>query len=167
LRKVSENIKKLSGTARVPPKKLAISAGCVSPCPDAGLHPIAKAEWRRVVAAMKKHGLITDLDAAVLGAYCANFARMKLAEAHVLSEGAVIEQTVTDSHGRAFTKLVKSPYLTVANESARLLKQLAETLGLSPVSRGRMGIETEPGDGGDDEGYDLLAALEEEHAAKR
>ena len=91
---------------------------------------------------------------------------MKLAEAHVLSEGAVIEQTVTDSHGRAFTKLVKSPYLAVANESARLLKQLAESLGLSPVSRGRMGIDTEQGDGAEDEGYDLLAALEEEHAKR-
>jgi P27 family predicted phage terminase small subunit len=166
LKKVPENVKKLGGTARTQRNKPAIAAGRVSARPDAGLHPIAKAEWRRVVAAMSKHGLITDLDAAVLGAYCTNFARMKLAEARVLSEGAVIELTATDSHGRAFTKLTKSPYLTVANESARLLKQLAEALGLSPVSRGRMGIETAPGDGEDD-GYDLLAALEEEHAVKR
>lgn len=143
-RKSTNKKKKLQGTQRSDRVKPTVTADPVSPEPDAGLDAIAKVEWQRITTEMAEQGLITQLDAAVLAAYCTNFSRWKRAEAAVAAceGGEIIFVTTYDTHQRPVSqKPMKNPMLAVSESAQRLMSRFADQLGLSPSGRNKLGIE--------------------------
>jgi P27 family predicted phage terminase small subunit len=101
----------------------------------------AKAEWRRVAPQLHEIGLLIGLDRALLAAYCAAFARWRLAE-RTLAEMAEREPlagalTIKTVSGNA----IQNPVLGVANKAARDMASFAAELGLTPVSRIRLQLK--------------------------
>jgi len=103
-------------------------------CP-AILRGPARAEWHRVAPELRRLGLLTVLDRALLATYCQTWARWLEANELVEREGLTV----------ARLKGAKPhPALTVAGECARLLVVLAREFGLSPTSRQRLRVGVEP-----------------------
>ncbi len=77
-------------------------------------------------------GLLTDLDLAVLGAYCASYQPWIDAE-EVLAEVRMRYVTPTG-------QVERSPYVQIARDSMNDKKAIAAEFGISPSSRGRLSI---------------------------
>lgn len=90
------------------------------------LDPIAAGEFTRLSKLLD--GQISRQDANLLGLYCRIFSRWVAAENEVSRLGLVVRGTAGEAQ--------VNPYLTVANNAARLLISLSDKLGLSPASRG-------------------------------
>ena len=82
----------------------------------------AKAEWRRLAPALFRLNLLTVLDHAVFGAYCASFGQWMTAERLLESESL----TAQGSTGNT----VVHPLIKVATQSARDLCRYASEFGL-------------------------------------
>ncbi len=110
------------------------------------LPDFAKELWRRVVAETQGQRVITAVDAEILAAYCAAYARLRAAEREIAVDGITIR---TDNGG-----IAKHPAVTVANEAASQLRSLGSELGLSPAARARLHA---PKDAGKDDFDDWLS----------
>jgi P27 family predicted phage terminase small subunit len=98
----------------------------IGPCPPE-LGAAARAEWVRIVAGLDQQSVITELDTAILAAYCTTYAGWLEAEALVLKFGAMIKS----STGRP----MQSPYVVQANQQRDAMIRAATELGLTPASR--------------------------------
>jgi P27 family predicted phage terminase small subunit len=96
------------------------------PCPSE-LSQAARAEWDRIVAALDRQDTITELDTAILGAYCTAYASWLEAEALISKFGAMIKSPT----GRP----MPSPYVAQANKQREAMMRCASELGLTPASR--------------------------------
>ena len=96
----------------------------------------AKAEWRRMGSLLQEAGLITNLDTAALAAYCLAHAHLVEAEAKLQEEGSVIR-----GHDGG---LVKSPWVTIANQAMIQVVRLLGEFGMTPASRVRLPQGTGP-----------------------
>jgi len=162
-RKRTEKAKKLRGTDRKGQAKTQLPLQLVSPAPESGLDDVGRAEWKRVVDGMSKHGLISNLDASILAVYCQNFSRWKRCEAEVMRDGETILITTFDTHGKPRSKKpIKNPALSIAESASRLMSAAADRLGLSPSSRSKFGIENDPADAEQAEGESLYDFLNEQ-----
>lgn len=151
-RKSTNKFKRLAGTAHAGRLKPTIAAKPVAPEPESGLDSIARKEWQRVTAAMEGNGLVTNLDAAVLAAYCSNFSRWKRAEAAVDRDGEILFLQVRDTHRVVVgEKPMKNPMLAVSESAQRLMSRFADQLGLSPSGRSKLGVEHTEKDKEDEE----------------
>ena len=162
-RRTSEQSKKRQGTLRADRVKPTVKLKPVNPEPDAELHPTARAEWRRIVKAMSKHGLVSaDLDASTLRVYCQNVERVRDAEAHLTVEGEIIQVPVMNTHNILVGyKPVKNPWLAIMQSCERSMMRAAESLGLTPASRTKQGKETRvPNDEGEEAIDGMQDALE-------
>ena len=110
------------------------------PEPPSFLSDEAQAEWRRLAPELCRLNLLTALDHAVLGAYCASFARWVTAERMLEDEGL----TTRGSTGNK----VMHPLVRVATQSARDLCRYAAEFGLTPSARARMRAGYDDGGGG-------------------
>ena len=97
----------------------------------------AKAEWRRVVPVLTRLGVLTRCDRALLTAYCCTWARFVAASRQLESEGL----TLTTSNDT----MIQHPLVGIQNQGAQRLLQLAQQLGLTPMSRQRLDV-AEPAD---------------------
>jgi P27 family predicted phage terminase small subunit len=100
----------------------------------------AKAEWRRVVAAMPDR-FITDADRAALAVYCARWAVFVAAtkEIHARGRGVIVK-------GYRGSR-VKNVALQVQREAAADVKAFAVEFGLTPSARTRIELpKPSPGD---------------------
>src|SRR5512141_351250 len=95
-------------------------------CPT-GLSMAAKRHWKRIVTQLITDGVVGMLDESVLGRYCTLAARLEECEEKIATEGAVVFYS-NGSPG-------KSPWITIANETSKLMIQLEKELGLTPYSR--------------------------------
>ena len=86
--------------------------------------------WRELAGEMARIGIISRIDGGVLGAYCAQLARLATAERDIAANGIV------DDEGE------RRAMVRVADESARQVKGLAGELGLTAVSRTRIHMQT-------------------------
>src|ERR1700730_17204645 len=161
-RKSTNKQKNLRGTARTAREKPTMPLPPVAPEPDAGLDEIGRAEWVRVTAAMTEKGLVTSLDAAVLGAYCSNFSRWKRAEAAVARDGEILFVETRDTHRVVIgQRPIKNPMLSVSESAQRLMSRFADQLGLSPSGRSKMGFEHEdPEENGQSDLYNEFKEFE-------
>jgi P27 family predicted phage terminase small subunit len=96
----------------------------------------AQAEWRRLAPELHRLNLLTLLDHAVFGAYCASVARWMTAERLLETEGL----TARGSTGNT----VVHPLFKIATQSARDLCRFAAEFGLSPCGRAKMRAGWEP-----------------------
>lgn len=94
-------------------------------CPE-HLTAEARTEWDRIVPQLLKLGLLTQVDAVSLAAYCVLYARWCDAERKVTEGGMVVE-----SYGQT----LPNPHLSIANNTLKLLHSFASEFGLTPASR--------------------------------
>lgn len=127
------NLKILQGTARADriTGDEPMPDPAVPECPE-HLNEAARAEWDRLAPQLCELRVLSDLDAAALGAYCQTFARWADAERHVQEGGAVI-QTPNGC-------LQVNPWLSVCHESLRQMRAYLVELGLTPSARTRLQV---------------------------
>ena len=117
----------------------------VPDCPDE-LDDVARAEWFRTAGVLKEMKLLTRADRTALLAYCTVYARWVEAEAQVRKYGAIVK-----SPNKGFP--MKSPYLTVADQSLESMRKFMVEFGLTPSSRSRIRV---PEDAGAADEFDLF-----------
>jgi P27 family predicted phage terminase small subunit len=140
--------KELQGTARQDRAKKPLEAKEIAPEPSAGLCSIGRAEFKRVVDALKGTGRLTDLDQTVLSLYASWFAKWKRAEQSLSEDGELLWVEIRDTHGNVtHKKPIVNPMGKVAAEASRLTHRFADALGFSPASRVKQGFEHAERDG--------------------
>lgn len=112
--------------------------------PPAWLNRIAKAEWRRIAPTLTDLELLTESDIALLSSYCLAWSRLVEAQKIIDKEGITTVDPST-------LKVYRHPACAIASEASSELRQLCTQFGLSPSSRGRLGVvppkkpEADPG----------------------
>ena len=96
------------------------------------LCPVAKREWRRSARQLLTLRLVTDLDQAILAAYCQAFALWAEAVGAIRKFGTMVKSP------SGFP--MQSPYVAVANKQAELMIRIAAEFGFSPSSRSRIAV---------------------------
>ena len=119
------------------------------PTPSAGiprcpkhLDDEARAEWFRTSKVLKNMGLLTLADRSALAAYCVAYSRWVEAERMVKKFGMVVK---TPEKGFP----IKSPWLSIAEQSLETMRKLMVEFGLTPSSRSRIKVP-EDGDAADE-----------------
>jgi len=93
---------------------------------------LAAARWHGAVADMTRLRTLGPENAAALEILAVNYARWRLAEAHVAMHGPIVPAPRTGVP-------MHSPYLAVANGAAEKVLKIEAELGLPPSMRGRVG----------------------------
>ena len=101
-------------------------------CPDF-LKGEAKKEWKRTVPILKRAGIATDADRAMLVAYCQYWAEWIDAMQKIVEEGTIIKTT----HGN----IVQHPSWSIANKAFSNFAKAATDLGMNPRERSKMRAE--------------------------
>jgi len=117
------------------PKAQAPKPGA-APQPPADLDELARAHWDELAEPMARAGLLGDLDADGLAAYC----RLHAAAARCWTADAAADPIVMIDG-----KPTPNPYLKEARQYETQLAKMRAELGLTAVSRGRLGPA--PGEG--------------------
>jgi P27 family predicted phage terminase small subunit len=105
-------------------------------CPD-WLHPLAKQEWKRIVAEFKHLDLLKATDQAALAAYCVAYARWRTAEEIVEQEGQMIKEPILTRSGNVTGyRWKKHPAVAVAKDERAAMLTAGRLFGLNPSSRG-------------------------------
>ena len=94
----------------------------------------AKAEWRRMVKALMKLGLYTDIDRTALEMYCQAYGRWLKAELECTDQGEVLRSEETGN-------LYQNPWYWVANREWEKLRKMLPEFGLTPSARTRLHID--------------------------
>lgn len=116
----------------------------VPECPS-WLPEDAQAEWHRVAPELSKLGLLAKIDGSALAAYCAAYARWKLAEETLKVAGL----TFNTQAGY----VAQHPCVGMANKALAEMLRFGREFGLTPSSRGRMALP------GEAERHDPMEAL--------
>ena len=101
-------------------------------CPE-WLDEEAKAEWDRIVPDLREMGLLSRADRPALAAYCTAWSRWVMAEAQVKKFGVIVK-----SPEKGFP--MKSPYLSIADQSMETMRKMMVEFGLTPSSRSRIRV---------------------------
>ena len=109
----------------------------VPSCPKF-LNSDAKEEWDRITGILQEMQLLTHADRAALAAYCVAYGRWVEAEKQVQKYGTIVK-----SPNKGFP--MKSPYLTVAEQSMEAMRKMMVEFGLTPSSRSRIKVSDQGG----------------------
>lgn len=107
------------------------------PLAPAHLGEEAKAEWDRLAGVLNEMGVLTEVDRAVLAAYCQAYGRWVEAETK-LKETPTLLKTPGGY-------VQQSPWLSISNKQVEIMAKLMPELGLTPASRSR--LVAQPGAG--------------------
>ncbi len=116
------------------------------PVMPADMSEDGKRVWRRVMRDFGQTGILTRVDLGLFRAYCETEAR------HV-GESIALAKSGPLIHGARKGDLVKNPLHQLVREDARLMRDLARELGLSPSAREGL---TTPATGSGDATQDWL-----------
>lgn len=108
------------------------------PMPPTELNDDAKVEWGRVSDELYKLGLLTNIDRAILAAYCQSYGRWMSAE-RTLAKMAKMD----DSTGALMIKTqagntIQNPIVGIANKAMADMAKYATDLGMTPSARTRV-----------------------------
>lgn len=109
----------------------------LTPEPPEWLSDEARKEWDRVVPALERLGLLTEVDGASLEVYCEAYALFVAAAIDVKQRGPLIP----GQRGRG--ELVRNPSVQSMRDAAATMRAYATEFGLTPQARARMVL---PGD---------------------
>ncbi|HEY1599711.1 MAG TPA: phage terminase small subunit P27 family [Pirellulales bacterium] len=98
-------------------------------CP-AELDAAAREEWQRLCKALIALGILTEIDRAVLAAYCQCWSRWLAAERDIARRGVIVV-TVMGAE-------MQNPSLPIANKALQLMLRFGAELGLTPSARTRI-----------------------------
>ncbi len=133
--------KKAAGTLRKHRQNAAepvFSADGVYPPDVIANDMVALAEWNRIAPDLVRVRIVTNVDVAVLAAYCNSFARWQMAEEKLRRDGLLVEapRTKVPMH---------NPYRDIARQERSDCIRFAAELGISPSARTRVkGVEAPP-----------------------
>lgn len=108
------------------------------PTPPEFLNTDAKVEWGRVVGTLYRAGLMTELDRAVLSAYCQAYGRWAQAER------ALSRMADKDEYNRALMvkthngTAVQNPLVGTANKAKADMVRYAVEFGMTPSARSKV-----------------------------
>lgn len=95
-----------------------------------------RAEWDRVIDTLFTAGLVTQLDAAALGAYCASYGRWAQAER------ALRRVEETEGDGLTTTtcsgNVIQNTLVGIANKAAADMVRYAVEFGMTPSARSKV-----------------------------
>ena len=132
----------LQGTTRADRQRSPVGkGGGQRPTMPRDLPPAARLEWRRVVPILTTFKILSPVDRRALADYCLCAARLDECEADISARGLLID----GERGK-----VKNPAAQLARQYRTELRQWCKSFGLTPDSRGRMNLPTEPDDSDDD-----------------
>lgn len=114
-----------------PPPKLP-------PCPKQ-LDKVARKEWRRVGKVLMAVRLLTDLDRAVMAAYCQGWSEWLAALEQVQKRGTILAKPGLRAGEPQIPYL--NPWLRVAREACERWMKAGAVLGLSPAGRAMLRVE--------------------------
>jgi P27 family predicted phage terminase small subunit len=90
----------------------------------------ARAEWSRMVANLRKLGILSVAHAPTLALYCQQYSRLVKAEAEIAKQG----ETITGAHGG----VALNPYVRIAQDCSNFCARALSEFGLSPSSSSRI-----------------------------
>jgi P27 family predicted phage terminase small subunit len=102
------------------------------PLPPSYLDSVGSKEWKRISKELYPLGLLTIVDYAALGGYCASYSAWVDAQEKIKKEGSII---VSPS---GFP--MQSPYLQIANKSMAEMRKWLIEFGMTPSSRTRVSV---------------------------
>ena len=105
-----------------PPKK--------APSCPAWLNLEARREWRRLAPTMEMLGILTEVDRAAFAAYCQAYARWREAEEKIKATNLIFKTPSGYPQ--------QSPYVGIAQQSMKIMKDFASEFGLTPAARSRI-----------------------------
>ena len=105
------------------------------PAPD-WLDPLSRQTWDRIVPELEAIGILTQVDAFVLEAFCVCYAHWVELEQAVAKIGPVYQP----SNKKGSKYLQQVPHVTIALKYLDEARAFAAELGLSPSSRARIGL---------------------------
>lgn len=112
--------------------------GLAEPTPPEFLNTDAKVEWGRVVGTLYRAGLMTELDRAVLAAYCQAYGRWAQAER------ALSRMADKDEYNRALMvkthngTAIQNPLVGTANKAKADMVRYALEFGMTPSARSKV-----------------------------
>lgn len=107
----------------------------VAPTPPRFLRGEALAEWNRLMPALLKLKLMSELDRAAFAAYCQCFARLCEAEEQIAKASAL-----------GFTQNgypIINPWVTIAQQAMNQMRAFMAEFGLTPAARVRLHVQPE------------------------
>ena len=119
-------------------------ANPTTPRPPRGMCSEATKEYKRIVAILEPHRILTDADLQALAIYATSVAQYWRAEEDINANGLVIE-----TNGRA----VKNPAITVQTQCWERIRPLIAEFGMTPSARARLAIGAAEDDS--DDGFDF------------
>ncbi len=124
----------LPGQAKAMVPALAVGevAGHATPPPPESLPEAARELWRIVCEDLLSRGL-READLPLVEMLCVSLHRCRRARAHIEKYGELVTY-------RGAARPYANPMLRIERDSALLYLRLAETLGLSPAARVRLGF---------------------------
>ncbi|WP_024786787.1 MULTISPECIES: phage terminase small subunit P27 family [unclassified Lebetimonas] len=96
----------------------------------AKLNKIGKKEEQRIVNLLEENGVLSDFDFALIRAYALAFQEWNEAEAALIEQGRVIE----NSSGNP----IANPYLRIRDNAFKRMFEIAKEMGFSIKSREKM-----------------------------
>lgn len=93
----------------------------------------AQKEWRRIVKALLRMGLYTEVDRVALEMYCQAYGDWLDAEQMVREQGAVLESDKGNFY--------QNPWYAAANREWEKLRKMLPEFGLTPSARSRLTID--------------------------
>ncbi|MFY0690769.1 MAG: phage terminase small subunit P27 family [Paracoccaceae bacterium] len=143
---VPSAIKLIQGNpGRRPVKKEQSRTAALPPSPPSALKGDALREWKRVTKALGPLYMLSQLDRAVLAAYCSAYGRWKsatdaltAAAKHSPYCGLLIETT----NGN----LVQNPIVGIQRRAADDMVKFGTEFGLTPSARSRLGLQVPAGE---------------------
>lgn len=118
--------------------KAEAQVALAQPNPPAFLCDDAKVEWGRVIDKLYSAGLMTDLDRAVLAAYCQSYGVWAQAERALARMAEVDPQTSALMVKTTNGNTVQNPLLGTANKAKADMVRYALEFGMSPSARSRV-----------------------------
>ena len=135
------HLKALEGRPRHKiPKHEPVSPGDL-PLPPAHLDAYALEEWYRVAAGLAAMGMLSSIDQATLGAYCAACGQWRLAREEMqkrMAAGGPLAGLVDVTKAG---NVIQNPLVGIANKAAADMVRYAAEFGLTPSARARLGID--------------------------
>lgn len=117
--------------SRLNPAEVQVSA-CAPKMP-AGLSPVAKKMWRKVVPQLATLGILTQVDETMLRIWCETYAEYIKAQETLDKEGL----TYTKPNG----EICKHPAQLIRKDAQQALHKLAVEFGMTSASRARLRVE--------------------------
>lgn len=118
------------------------------PPPPKFLNTDGREEWARIAPELHALGLLTDVDLAVLAAYCHAFARWRQAETAIAEMGKADMLTGSLMIRTAKGNPIQNPLVGTANKAMEAMVRYAAEFGMTPAARSRIerGIDGNAGD---------------------